>query len=93
MHCYYKKQHIHCILTIKSGLIEDIYKTLIVAGPAPMQDIAKQIVNCKGPSGPNKEYVYNLAKAMRELASEAKDDHLFILENEVRKMDPDVELN
>ncbi|XP_073959228.1 putative glutathione-specific gamma-glutamylcyclotransferase 2 [Choristoneura fumiferana] len=63
------------------------------AGPAPIEDIAKQIVNCKGPSGPNKEYLYNLAMAMRELVSDAKDDHLFTLENEVRKMDPDIKIN
>ncbi|XP_063379883.1 putative glutathione-specific gamma-glutamylcyclotransferase 2 [Cydia fagiglandana] len=57
------------------------------AGPAPIEEIAKQVVVSEGPSGPNKEYVYKLAAAMRQLAPDVDDDHLFALEQEVRKLD------
>ncbi|CAH0402323.1 unnamed protein product [Chilo suppressalis] len=59
------------------------------AGPASIEDIAKQVVSCQGPSGPNKEYVYNLAKAMRQLAPHINDEHLFALEAALKKLDPD----
>ncbi|KAL0819130.1 hypothetical protein ABMA28_008390 [Loxostege sticticalis] len=59
------------------------------AGPASIEDIAKQVVSCQGPSGPNKEYVYNLAEAMRQLAPDVHDDHLFALESSVRRLDSD----
>ncbi|XP_028160365.1 putative glutathione-specific gamma-glutamylcyclotransferase 2 [Ostrinia furnacalis] len=63
------------------------------AGAASVEDIAKQVVNCQGPSGPNKEYVYNLAKAMRQLAPDVYDEHLFALETSLRQIDPDVKRN
>ncbi|KAJ8709115.1 hypothetical protein PYW07_008941 [Mythimna separata] len=59
------------------------------AGEASIEDIAKQVVTSQGPSGTNKEYVYNLAAAMRELAPDVEDDHLFSLEAAVRRLDPD----
>lgn len=59
------------------------------AGPASIEDIAKQVVSCSGPSGTNKEYVYNLAEAMRDLVPSVRDDHLFQLESAVRRLDPD----
>ncbi|XP_045454515.1 putative glutathione-specific gamma-glutamylcyclotransferase 2 [Melitaea cinxia] len=63
------------------------------AGPASIGDIAKQVISCKGPSGTNKEYIYNLAKAMRQLFPGVIDDHLFSLEAAVRQLDPDVKKN
>lgn len=47
-------------------------------GPADMADIAAQVRVSRGPSGPNPEYVLNLAHALREM--EAEDDHVFELE-------------
>lgn len=58
------------------------------AGPASIEDIAKQVVECSGPSGTNKEYVYNLATTMKELAPDVTDEHLFSLEAAVRRLDP-----
>ncbi|XP_047034474.1 putative glutathione-specific gamma-glutamylcyclotransferase 2 [Helicoverpa zea] len=59
------------------------------AGEASIEEIAQQVVSCHGPSGPNKEYVYNLAATMRKLVPDVKDDHLFELEAAVRRLDPD----
>ncbi|XP_066139136.1 putative glutathione-specific gamma-glutamylcyclotransferase 2 [Euwallacea fornicatus] len=56
------------------------------AGHAELDDIAEQVVKSIGPSGPNIDYVCNLAKIMREVVPEAKDDHLFELESKVIKL-------
>ncbi|XP_050313342.1 putative glutathione-specific gamma-glutamylcyclotransferase 2 [Anthonomus grandis grandis] len=53
------------------------------AGHADLDDIARTVVDSIGPSGPNIDYVCNLAKVMREVLPEAKDDHLFELEEKV----------
>nr|CAH7759424.1 unnamed protein product [Callosobruchus chinensis] len=50
------------------------------AGPAELNEIAKQIFKSIGPSGPNVDYVCNLAKAMRGLFPDVHDEHLFDLE-------------
>ncbi|XP_045779168.1 putative glutathione-specific gamma-glutamylcyclotransferase 2 [Maniola jurtina] len=63
------------------------------AGAASIGDLAKQVLSCSGPSGSNKEYVYNLAEAMRQLAPGVEDEHLFSLEAAVRKLDPDMRKN
>ena len=47
-------------------------------GPASLQDIAIQIATSHGPSGPNSEYLFGLADAMRRLGVE--DEELFHLE-------------
>lgn len=51
-------------------------------GDAPLHDIAEQIVNSKGPSGHNVEYLLRLAKFMREELDlvDSHDEHLFGLE-------------
>lgn len=56
-------------------------------GPAPLEEMAGQIHRSVGPSGPNKEYLYNLADAMRDIAPEATDEHLYELEAAVRALD------
>ena len=54
-------------------------------GPAPIEDLAKQVVGSRGPSGCNSEYILNLAQAMRQIAPGVEDDHLFSLEGKVRE--------
>lgn len=53
------------------------------AGEADLNSIAQQIYSSVGPSGTNIEYICNLAKAMREIAPNINDEHLFTLENKV----------
>ncbi len=55
-------------------------------GPAPIEAIARQVVNARGPNGCNAEYVLGLAEAMRRIAPLVKDDHLFELERKVREL-------
>lgn len=45
-----------------------------------LNDIANQVFEARGPSGPNCEYVFRLADAMRHLFPKHPDDHLFELE-------------
>jgi len=51
-------------------------------GPAPLPDIARQVLACRGPSGPNVEYVLRLAEALTALGAE--DDHVSDLARLVR---------
>lgn len=45
-----------------------------------MNEIANQIFDAHGPSGANREYVFRLADAMRQLFPHYYDEHLFELE-------------
>lgn len=58
------------------------------AGAAPVADIARRIAASEGPSGPNRDYLLDLAAALREL--EADDDHVFAIEAELRAFEADV---
>ena len=51
-------------------------------GPAPAQDIALQIARSAGPSGPNRDYLLNLAEALRALGDH--DAHVFEIERHLQ---------
>jgi cation transport regulator ChaC len=53
-------------------------------GPAPLQQMARQIASSVGPSGRNLDYLLELAEALRRL--DCHDDHVFELEAEVLKI-------
>jgi cation transport protein ChaC len=50
-------------------------------GPASERAIAQQIAQSRGPSGPNSEYLLELAKALRELGKD--DPHVFEIERQL----------
>lgn len=57
------------------------------AGHKEIPELAAQIINATGPSGRNRDYVYNLATAFRELFPGEEDEHLFQLEKEVKRQE------
>ncbi|KAF9649976.1 ChaC-like protein [Thelephora ganbajun] len=58
-----------------------------------LEDIATVIWRSIGPSGPNKDYLYHLGAAIRELAPESHDSHLSVLESLCREWDQERLLN
>jgi len=48
-------------------------------GAAPEADIARQIATAEGPSGPNRDYLFALAQALRDM--EKEDDHVQRIEH------------
>ncbi|KAI0774044.1 ChaC-like protein [Fomes fomentarius] len=56
-------------------------------GSEPIDKLAERIWHSVGPSGPNKEYLYHLAEAVRHLAPEAHDSHLYALETRCQESD------
>lgn len=50
-----------------------------------IEQIAQQVYEAHGPSGPNREYVFRLAEAMRQLFPSETDEHLFDLEEQLKQ--------
>jgi cation transport regulator ChaC len=53
-------------------------------GPAPLEEMARQIATAYGPCGNNRDYIFQLEKAMSAIGHE--DDMVIELANEVRKV-------
>jgi len=56
-------------------------------GPQDPQKLAEHIYNSEGPSGPNKDYLLALEKALDELSPESGDGHIQDLANRVRGLE------
>ena len=53
-------------------------------GPAPIEEIARQILAASGPSGPNPEYVFELARSLRRM--NARDSHVDAVESALARL-------
>ncbi|XP_010943105.2 gamma-glutamylcyclotransferase 2-3 isoform X1 [Elaeis guineensis] len=53
-------------------------------GPAPLEEMAKQIIHAEGPSGPNRDYIFHLENALNQLGCD--DLHVRDVANAVRKI-------
>ncbi|XP_043713444.1 gamma-glutamylcyclotransferase 2-2-like isoform X1 [Telopea speciosissima] len=53
-------------------------------GPAPLESMARQIATATGPCGNNRDYLFNLEKALHDIGHE--DAYVIELANEVRKV-------
>mmetsp|Transcript_1880 Transcript_1880/g.2773 ORF Transcript_1880/g.2773 Transcript_1880/m.2773 type:complete len:201 (-) Transcript_1880:1402-2004(-) len=62
----------------------DITKNVNYLGPASLEALAQQIAICRGPSGPNYEYLFKIADVVRDMNIE--DEDLFVLEDLVKKL-------
>lgn len=54
-------------------------------GEDTLPNIARQVVDCRGPCGENSEYLLRLANFMHDVLPEVYDEHLFELEKLVLK--------
>lgn len=61
------------------------------AGPDSLDAMASTILSSVGPSGENKEYLYRLAQALRELVPSIRDTHVEQLEARVRVLEEETE--
>uniref|UniRef100_A0ACD5ZE46 Uncharacterized protein n=1 Tax=Avena sativa TaxID=4498 RepID=A0ACD5ZE46_AVESA len=53
-------------------------------GPAPLEDMARQIATANGPTGNNRDYLFSMEKALSNISHE--DDSIIELADEVRKV-------
>ncbi|GAA5942413.1 gamma-glutamylcyclotransferase [Sporobolomyces koalae] len=59
------------------------------AGGEDMDTLSSRIARSVGPSGPNKEYLYEVCNSVRKLCPQSEDKYLAELERRVRAKDPD----
>ena len=77
--CYERGTNVsHDVITYVSNTTND----------EPLDKLALQIARSVGPSGPNTEYLFNMADALREknIVTEDDDNHLMLLESKVREI-------
>lgn len=56
-------------------------------GPQDPQVLAEHIVTHRGPSGENKDYLYELDVALTELSAESQDEHIHDLARRCREIE------
>ncbi|KAG5949998.1 hypothetical protein E4U53_005569 [Claviceps sorghi] len=56
-------------------------------GPQDPQELARHILMSRGPSGLNRDYLYNLDDALRELSPDSGDLHVSDLAERVRRLE------
>lgn len=55
-------------------------------GPQDPQALAEHIYRCEGPSGLNRDYLWDLEKALSELGPDSGDEHVSDLSDRVRRV-------
>lgn len=60
-------------------------------GPQDPQALAEKIVVSRGPSGENRDYLYQLEEALKNLSEESADDHIFDLARRCREVEARVQ--
>jgi len=73
--------HIECLVYI--GLPDNPQ----FLGPQDPQALAAHIVRSRGPSGENKDYLYRLDEALKNLSDESSDDHVHDLARRCRAIE------
>lgn len=56
-------------------------------GPQDPQVLAEHIVRSRGPSGENKDYLYGLDQALKELSADSGDEHVHDLARRCREIE------
>jgi len=69
------------VIVYRGAITDDQY-----AGPASLDEMAATIYTSRGPSGDNKEYLYNLAEALRDVIKQ-DDPHVMELEMAVKELE------
>ena len=82
----YERHLAPCLLVEEALTVECVFYVATEAnpaylGPAPLAEIARHINGSSGPSGSNRDYLLQLAVALRNL--NVCDEHVFALEREV----------
>lgn len=62
----------------------DVSRNVNYLGDAPVEELAATVASAEGPSGLNREYLFELAAALRRLGK--PDEHVFALEAAVRRL-------
>ncbi len=86
----FRREQVKVSVPLEQGRRQGVLAQLYLApaenpnylGPDPLPVIAERICVAHGPSGPNVEYLLELARALREMGAE--DEHVFSLEALVR---------
>ena len=86
----YERQYAPCLLVEENRTVECMFYIATTSntaflGPAPAADMAAHINTSVGPSGSNRDYLLQLAAALRKL--DLHDEHVFELEREVLALD------
>jgi len=76
--------------TFKVNLFVADEKNPLFLGDAPIDEMVTQILQSRGPSGPNSDYLFNLAQSMKCIGDEAYDDHLKDLETAVKLKEKEI---
>ncbi|KAH7103211.1 ChaC-like protein [Auriculariales sp. MPI-PUGE-AT-0066] len=82
-----KKLQLHAFGSLDGGETKLLSLRLHIVGAEPLDQLAAHIWRSVGPSGPNKDYLFGIARAVRELAPDSDDPYLFELERIILEMD------